>query len=418
MHKPRKFVLVPVGSLGDVLPFIWLAQGLREAGHEVVSIVHSRFFSLYHTAHLPAICYGTAEDYDTWIHHPDLWHPRRCFALLTRMIEPWHRHALPHLRKVIVPGSTTLVAPALAFAARIAAEVHQVPLVTVQLQPATFFSIDSPPILRAGWERFPTCPRWIIKLAYRIVYAQTDWLLAENLNDLRTELGLGPPVKHVLRGYWYSPQRIVGLFPDWFAPPAPDWPAQTLLTRFPLLDAVETTPLPPLLQDFLEAGAPPLVFTAGSANPQAHRFFAVALQASQQLGARALFLTPFSSQIPEKLPASVGHFPYAPFSRLLPRCQAIVHPGGIGTAAQALAAGVPQLVVPLAFDQPDNAARIKRLGAGTYIYPRDYQPARVVEEVRELIRSKEVGRACRVCRDRLRDPMPRSDVIQLITDVA
>jgi rhamnosyltransferase subunit B len=235
---------------------------------------------------------------------------------------------------------------------------------------------------------------------------------------LRTELGLGPPVKHVLRGYWYSPQRIVGLFPDWFAPPAPDWPAQTLLTRFPLLDAVETTPLPPLLQDFLEAGAPPLVFTAGSANPQAHRFFAVALQASQQLGARALFLTPFSSQIPEKLPASVGHFPYAPFSRLLPRCQAIVHPGGIGTAAQALAAGVPQLVVPLAFDQPDNAARIKRLGAGTYIYPRDYQPARVVEEVRELIRSKEVGRACRVCRDRLRDPMPRSDVIQLITDVA
>jgi UDP:flavonoid glycosyltransferase YjiC (YdhE family) len=36
--------------------------------------------------------------------------------------------------------------------------------------------------------------------------------------------------------------------------------------------------------------------------------------------------------------------------------------GGIGTLAQALAARRPQLIVPVAFDQPDNARRTVALG--------------------------------------------------------
>jgi UDP:flavonoid glycosyltransferase YjiC (YdhE family) len=54
----------------------------------------------------------------------------------------------------------------------------------------------------------------------------------------------------------------------------------------------------------------------------------------------------------------------APFDRLLPRASAIVHHGGIGTVACAIAAGIPQLVCPLAYDQFDNAARVERLGLG------------------------------------------------------
>ena len=56
-------------------------------------------------------------------------------------------------------------------------------------------------------------------------------------------------------------------------------------------------------------------------------------------------------------------FAYLPYSLVFPHAAAIVHQGGIGTLAQALTAGKPQLIVPLAFDQPDNAARTVRLGA-------------------------------------------------------
>ena len=39
-----------------------------------------------------------------------------------------------------------------------------------------------------------------------------------------------------------------------------------------------------------------------------------------------------------------------------------MHQGGVGTTAQALRAGRPMIVVPFAYDQPDNAARVTRLG--------------------------------------------------------
>jgi UDP:flavonoid glycosyltransferase YjiC (YdhE family) len=66
----------------------------------------------------------------------------------------------------------------------------------------------------------------------------------------------------------------------------------------------------------------------------------------------------------------VRHRAFAPFRQLLPLCGAIVHHGGIGTTAAALEAGCPQLVLPLAWDQPDNAARVAALGAGVTLGPR------------------------------------------------
>jgi len=46
------------------------------------------------------------------------------------------------------------------------------------------------------------------------------------------------------------------------------------------------------------------------------------------------------------------------------RAAVVVTHGGLNTVLDALAAGTPMLVIPLAFDQPGVAARVKRLGAG------------------------------------------------------
>ena len=70
---------------------------------------------------------------------------------------------------------------------------------------------------------------------------------------------------------------------------------------------------------------------------------------------------------PAPLPPTVRHARFAPFRLLFPQCAAIVHHGGVGTVAEALAAGVPQAVLPVAFDQKDNAIRVKRLGAGDWL---------------------------------------------------
>ncbi|HEY3033790.1 MAG TPA: nucleotide disphospho-sugar-binding domain-containing protein, partial [Streptosporangiaceae bacterium] len=49
---------------------------------------------------------------------------------------------------------------------------------------------------------------------------------------------------------------------------------------------------------------------------------------------------------------------------VLPHCSAVITHGGHGTVMKALIAGIPQVVVPLGRDQPDNAARVVYEGAG------------------------------------------------------
>jgi rhamnosyltransferase subunit B len=49
-----------------------------------------------------------------------------------------------------------------------------------------------------------------------------------------------------------------------------------------------------------------------------------------------------------------------------------VHNGGIGTTARAILSGVPQIVIPLKYDQPDNAARVEALGLGFNMGRKNY----------------------------------------------
>jgi UDP:flavonoid glycosyltransferase YjiC (YdhE family) len=196
---------------------------------------------------------------------------------------------------------------------------------------------------------------------------------------------------------------VLGLFPDWFGPPQPDWPPQTRLTGFPLYDERGGADIPEELTRFLDAGEPPVVFTPGSAMAQGQDFFAAAVEACRLLGRRGVFLTRFPDQVPPDLPAAVRHFDYVPFSQLLPRAAALVHHGGIGTSAQALAAGVPQLVMPMAHDQPDNAARLRRLGVAASLPRARFRGPAVARDLERLLRSKEVAQNCRAVADRLKD---------------
>src|SRR5206468_12856667 len=102
------------------------------------------------------------------------------------------------------------------------------------------------------------------------------------------------------------------------------------------------------------------------------------------------------------VPDGVTACHYAPSSELFPRAAAIVHHGGIGTTGLAMHSGRPMLVMPCAWDQPDNAERVARLGIARTISRRHYRPARVAAELRRLLddpryarRAAEVGRQVR-----------------------
>jgi UDP:flavonoid glycosyltransferase YjiC (YdhE family) len=158
------------------------------------------------------------------------------------------------------------------------------------------------------------------------------------------------------------------------------------VTGFPFYDQAEHgQEIDPDLERFLDAGTPPVVFTLGSsAVQQPGSFYHESLAAIQSLGCRAVLLIG-SNSLPGPLPVGTVAFPYAPFSKIFPRAAVIVHQGGIGTCAQALASGRPMLVVPFAFDQPDNAARLQRLGVARVIARANYTRNRAHSELEHLL---------------------------------
>ena len=86
--------------------------------------------------------------------------------------------------------------------------------------------------------------------------------------------------------------------------------------------------------------------------------------------------------------------PYAPFDVLLPRVALLVHHGGIGTTAEALRAGVPQLVLPFAFDQFDNGRRVQQMGAGSVLPAAQAHVRRLHQEIaRLLVRGRSLAKA-------------------------
>jgi len=80
---------------------------------------------------------------------------------------------------------------------------------------------------------------------------------------------------------------------------------------------------------------------------------------------------------------------------LLPRARAIVHHGGIGTSARALKAGIAQIVVPMAYDQTDNAARLERLRVATTLRPRRVNGTRLARAVDKLLSRAELDASLR-----------------------
>ena len=132
---------------------------------------------------------------------------------------------------------------------------------------------------------------------------------------------------------------------------------------------------------------------------------------------RGVLLGRSGGQIPESLPDSVHHAAYAPFSEVFARAAAVVHHGGIGTCAQAMRAGVPQLVMPLAYDQGDNAARVRRLGAGDVLYPKTFSGSAVAERLRAMLANDAMRGAARAVGARLQEDDALSRTCELIAEM-
>jgi rhamnosyltransferase subunit B len=404
-----RFAIVAIGSAGDVHPFVAVGRELVRRGHEVRIHASAWYEEAVTGAGLGFEAIDTKERYLEMTARPELWDPRRGFPFI---MNEGVLATLPELYRKLeaeARAGSLLVGSSLALACRLVSEKHDVPAITAHVSPAVLRTVHRVPVF-AGVGFVRRMPRRFKRgfwwLSDRIL--DPTWLPAFNV--FRRGIGL-PPVRRPLNGWWNSPVGVLGFWPEWFAPTQPDWPCQLRLTGFPFFDRASGD-LEGELDRWLADGPPPVVFTHGSANVQGARFFAESAGVCERLKIRGLFVTARREDVPAHAPAGVRHASYVPFGQVLPRAAALVSHGGIGTVAQGLRAGVPQLVVAMAHDQHDNGSRIEDLGAGRSVDAGRYSTGKGAALLRGLLHEGDTKSQARACADR----MQRQDGAQAAAD--
>ena len=402
------FLIMAIGSHGDVHPFVGIGRALQARGHTVRLAVNPAFETLVRRAGLAYLPIGVREDFEAVQRDPSIWHPRLGPVMVMKAIVA----SLPTVYDTVVANAgpaTVVVGSSICIGARVAAEKAGLTMATVHLSPICIRSSHRMPVLPGGLNA-----NWLPRFLRSHFWAGADkWFVAPHLdvplNAFRAEKGMGP-VHRVQAGWWHSPHLTIGLWPEWYFPRQPDYPEQVKLAGFPLYDEAEQSPLDEELSAWIgdddRGDDRPIAFTPGSAMLFGHKFFATAVDACKRLGRRGLLVTRHGEQIPADLPPTVRHVPFAPFGSLLPRCGAIVHHGGIGTTAQSLRAGIPQIIMPMSHDQFDNAAICRRIGVAESVSVRRFTGRRVAKVLRKLLTSSDLTAAGRAVAEKSAQERP------------
>lgn len=383
-----QFLLVTTGSMGDTLPFIALGKELLRRGHRVTLVANEHFKKKIESYGFSFAASIGEERYSTFLKNQSQWSDREGLRdmglLMVEMLDKVYRT----IEDLYVPGETVVAAQGYALGARVAQDKLGVPTATVHLQAMWMRSIYDPPGL-PNW-----FPRWFPRAIDNLIDFFVDRRLGTPTNALRAELGL-PPVKKILKSWWNSPQLVIGFFPEWYNPRQPDWPANVILPGFPTLDEeFSNEEIARQVDEYLAEGEPPLLVSQSSITFDKD-YLALTAELVDRVGKRAIILTPYPEQIPPALASHVRCFSYVPLAKLMPRCAAHIHHGGIGTIAYTLAAGIPQLTIPMAYDQPDNAQRLLRLGVSDLIARKRFKPQKAAPRLEKLMTSPKVAERCR-----------------------
>jgi rhamnosyltransferase subunit B len=381
-----KIVVTTLGSLGDLHPQIAIAIELQKRGHQIVFATHPEYQARIETVGLkfhPMRPHNPVDDYQAAAKMMDL---RTGSEYIVRQ---W---LLPSLRETYTDllasakDADFIVSGGGVFATTLVAEKLGIEWALSALAPVGFFSAYDPSVIpifpfldKLGGLGFGF-NRGIMQL---LKIATKSW--AEPIHQLRRELGL-MPMNLPLMEINNSPYLVLAMFSSVLAKPQLDWPKNTVMTGFTFYDDLQAgVALTPKLEQFLAGGEAPIVFTLGSAAVLTPgTFYRESIQATKLLNRRAVLL--IGNNAPhEDLTDKIIAVDYVPYSQIFPRACAIVHQGGIGTTAQALRSGHPTLIMPYSHDQPDNAARVERLGTSRTISRNQYSAARVAKELRQLL---------------------------------
>jgi UDP:flavonoid glycosyltransferase YjiC (YdhE family) len=403
-----RLVVTTLGSSGDLFPYLPIARALVHRGHVVRFAANPVFRRVVEGEGFEFVPVGVALGADQYATHPEILSPRRGGFIGLRSL--FRHFLLPHLPRVFdemrsaARGCDALLTHPAQLAAPMVAERLSIPWLTLSMFPGNIpsrYTVPPGSMHRALTGRLGESLNLFAWHAAR-------WIMRREfdgpLNVVRANLGLTQKRDVFLLG-GLSPRGVLLLCSQAYAGRPSDWPNHIVCTGFTPFDTPDGAAVPDALRQFLESGDPPVLVSLGESAAYAPEdFFDQARRALEGIRRRGVFLVGRDANM-ACLPAdSSGRwtaFPFAPFSEVLPSCAAFVHAGGFGATEAALHAGVPQVIVPRAFDQPWHAARVRALGLGASIPWARRSVARLREALQHVLRDAALADRARTMSDKL-----------------
>ncbi len=352
MKTAKKMVMFTMGTRGDVQPYIFLAQALQKAGHEVTLGSHPCWRGLVTEAGVDFAPIG-----------PDI-----DIELEAAIIRGKEKNAMLAMLKTmqfvfrIVEQSTTevhaccqgkdLIIVSHSHIGAVEAEALRIPTIDVTLQTEMIAEVGKPQNFgqRLGGKLFGTF---------------VNPMTVKPYNKLRRVYGL-PQIKSMDQ----MMSQTLNLIPisRYVIEPSPYWAKQSRMTGYWYDEEVTDYEPSKELRDFLQAGEKPIILALG----------AMSFESVEEKDKLTLFLNAFAKtnkraviqgfhktlehyKLPETMLA-VGSIPHSWHFR---QGYCVIHHGGFGTSASAMLYGVPSIIIPHALDQFGVADRLYRLGVTT-----------------------------------------------------
>lgn len=193
----------------------------------------------------------------------------------------------------------------------------------------------------------------------------------DRVNANRARLGLSP-VDDVLRHIvtdrpWLATDPVL-------SPAPPD--ANTMIVQTGAWIFEDTQPLPDRLNDFLDAGEPPVYVGFGSM-PVAAGMNRVLIEGARAAGRRVIVARGWGGLARIDEASDCIEIDEVNHGALFRRVAMVVHHGGAGTTHAALRAAVPQVIIPMFSDQPYWSRRVQELGVGASVPPSELSGERL-----------------------------------------
>jgi sterol 3beta-glucosyltransferase len=343
------------GSEGDIQPFLALAVGLQQAGHEVVFASLDRYADKARALGLKYVTVGRP-----WVDRPAAEaarafkerNPAKQAGMFTQLLAEDMAAMVPGLLEV-AREVDLVVSHVFNVAGTAVARAQRKPLVVGHLFHNTLRQRRGSP-LGTNLGRLGNALMWW--LAEGMTRRYTD----PPLNRSVVAAGLEPWRDILFRSGHSELLNLVAISPSVVAPD-PLWEGRYRVTGYWFTPASNFTP-DAQLASFME-GERPVVVTFGSmGGTDPRELTATLVEAVRRTGRKAILQAGWGNLGEGTLPPQVLRVGFVPHDWLFARAACVVHHGGAGTVAATLRAGVPSVVVWHLGDQPVWGRILERQG--------------------------------------------------------